>query len=88
MLYTNLITRARRLAGRFQPSEDCRAGDVVAILVATSGKEYSGVCVEFECGIGFCTEHAAAEMLKGRESAVKLVVAVSRTGEVMAPCGR
>lgn len=47
------------------------------------------MCVEFECGIGFCAEHAAAaEMLKARESEIALVVAVNRVGEVMPPCGR
>lgn len=47
------------------------------------------MCVEFECGIGFCAEHAAAaEMLKARESEVALVVVVNRVGEVMPPCGR
>jgi cytidine deaminase len=87
--YENLILRARQLAHRYQASEDCRAGDVAAIIIAASGREYSGVCVEFEGGIGFCAEHAAAaEMLKARESEVKLVVAVDQTGKVMPPCGR
>jgi cytidine deaminase len=45
--------------------------------------------MEFECGIGFCAEHAAvAEMLKNGESQIKLVVAVNSSGEVMPPCGR
>jgi cytidine deaminase len=87
--YQDVIARARQLARRYEPSEDCSAGDVAAIIVAASGQEYSGVCVEFECGIGFCAEHAAAaEMLKARESEVALVVAVNRVGEVMPPCGR
>lgn len=89
MSYKDLIARASQLARRYEPSEDCSAGDVAAIIIAASGKEYSGVCVEFECGIGFCAEHsAAAEMLKAHESEVKLVVAVNRDGEVMPPCGR
>jgi cytidine deaminase len=87
--YKSLILRARQLAHRYQASKDCRAGDVAAIIVAASGREYSGVCVEFEAGIGFCAEHAAAaEMLKARESRAKLVVVVDQTGEVMLPCGR
>ncbi len=45
--------------------------------------------VEFEAGIGFCAEHAAvAEMLKSRESVVRLMVAVDQTGVVTPPCGR
>jgi cytidine deaminase len=59
------------------------------VIVAESGNEFTGICVEFECGIGFCAEHAAvAEMLKHGESQIKLVVAVNKLGEVMPPCGR
>ena len=89
MNYEDLIVRARQLTGRYQASEDCRAGDVAAIIVSASGREYSGVCIEFEAGIGFCAEHAAvAEMLKAHESVARLIVAVDQTGFVMPPCGR
>ena len=45
--------------------------------------------MDFECGIGFCAEHAAvAEMLKRHESKISMVVAVNDRGEVLPPCGR
>jgi cytidine deaminase len=40
------------------------------------------------CGIGFCAEHSAiAEMIKGRETQIEMIVAVCIDG-VIAPCGR
>ncbi len=84
-----LIALAASLARPFSPSEDCIAASVAAALVTASGNVYTGVSVDVECGIGFCAEHAAvAEMLKARESEVRMVVAVNEDGAIMAPCGR
>ncbi len=84
-----LIELAASLARPFSPSEDCTAASVAAALVTASGNVYTGVCVDAECGIGFCAEHAAvAEMLKAHESTVRMIVAVNEDGAVLAPCGR
>ena len=89
MDYSALIARAHKLARLIFPSEDCRAASVASVIVSESGKTYSGVCVEFECGMGFCAEHAAvAEMLKHQESRIAHVVAVNEAGKVLPPCGR
>ena len=57
--------------------------------MTASGNMFSGVCVEVECGIGFCAEHAAiAEMLKARESEIRMIVAVNQEGVILPPCGR
>jgi cytidine deaminase len=89
MEFSSIIAKAQQLACPIRTSEDCRAGDVACVIVAESGNEFTGICVEFECGIGFCAEHTAvAEMLKHGESQIKLVVAVNKLGEVMPPCGR
>jgi cytidine deaminase len=62
---------------------------VGAALLRTSGTLDTGVSVDLECGIGFCAEHAAvAEMLKPRESEVRVIVAVNSEKEVLPPCGR
>lgn len=89
MEFSSIIAKAQQFARPIRTSEDCCAGDVACVIVAESGNEFTGVCVEFGCGIGFCAEHAAvAEMLKHGESQIKLVVAVNKLGEVMSPCGR
>lgn len=89
MDYKQIIEQARAVARPIHPNEDCRAGDVGAVIVASSGQHYTGVCVEFECGIGFCAEHAAvAKMLENQESKIAQVVAVTYTDEILPPCGR
>lgn len=41
------------------------------------------------CSLGFCAEHSAvAEMLKARESAVQVIVAVNQDRKILPPCGR
>ena len=89
MTDADLIAIATALVGEFRTSEDCVAGGVAAAIVSRSGRVYTGVCVDTQCGLGFCAEHAAvAEMLKARESEIALVGAVAANGQVAAPCGR
>ena len=88
MTPTELIERAREVLGEFRTSEDCVAGGVGAAILSRTGAVYTGICIDTQCSMGFCAEHAAvAELLKARESEITLVVAVS-AGGVIAPCGR
>ncbi len=67
---------------------DMSAATVAAAVLTTSGRIYTGVCVHVSCGIGWCAEQAAiAEMIKGRETHIDLIVAVCDEG-IVAPCGR
>ncbi len=89
MRFSDIISDASRLARPFVPSEECSAASVGAVIISGLGNAYTGVCVDFDCGIGFCAEHAAvAEMLKRRESKISMVVAVNDRGEILPPCGR
>jgi cytidine deaminase len=84
-----LIELAASLARPFAPSEDCTAGTVAAALVTRAGDLYTGVCVDTACSLGCCAEHAAvAEMLKVRQSEVRVAVAVTSEGTILPPCGR
>lgn len=85
----DLIDLAASLARPFNPSVDCSAGDVASALITAQSNVYTGVCIDTECGLGFCAEHAAvAEMLKARESEIRMIVAVNSEGVVLPPCGR
>jgi len=85
----SLIATAAALAKPFAASADCTSANVAAALLTVAGNTYTGVCIDTRCSLGFCAEHAAvAEMLKAREASVAMIVAVSATGEVIAPCGR
>ena len=67
---------------------DMSAATVAATVLTKSGRVYTGVCLHVSCGIGFCAEHAAiAEMIKGRETLIDMIVAVCDAG-VVSPCGR
>jgi len=82
MTEAELIATATALAGEFRTSADCSAGGVAAAIMSASGRVYTGICVDTQCSMGFCAEHAAvAEMLKARESEIVLVVAVAEGGK-------
>ena len=88
MPYEDLIARASEVAVLYQSSDHCDAGLVGAAVLAASGAVYTGCSVDLRCGIGFCAEHSAvAEMIKGRETQIALLVAVCDEG-VLPPCGR
>jgi cytidine deaminase len=62
---------------------------VAAALVTAESAVFTGVCVDTACSLEFCAEHAAiAEMLKARQSNVRMIVAVNKEGLVLPPCGR
>ena len=64
-------------------------GGVSSALIAGSGNIYTGVCIDFSCGLGFCAEHATiADMLKNGESEILEIIAVRENGAVVPPCGR
>ena len=89
MRFADIIAEARKLARPLVTSEECSAATVAAAIISGLGNTYTGVCMDFECGIGICAEHAAvAEMLKHRESKISMVVAVNDRGDVLPPCGR
>ena len=86
---STLIVAATAVCGAFSWGEQCSAGAVGAAILTAQGNIYTGICIDLECGLGFCAEvAAAAEMLKARERHVLAVVAVSKRGVLMAPCGR
>jgi len=86
---TQLIKEAKKLVGEFRLSKHfLSAGSVGAALVTKAGNVYTGICIDLACGIGFCAEHSAiAEMLKHRETEIKMIVAVAKHG-IIPPCGR
>jgi cytidine deaminase len=86
---TELIDAAKVVLGEFTLSNDYfRVGNVAAALLSRKGNVYTGICIDIACGIGFCAEHSAiAEMLKHRETAIDMIVAVSGD-TILPPCGR
>jgi cytidine deaminase len=85
----DLIVMAAALARPYTPSPYCTSGGVASALLTAAGHIYMGVCIDTQCSLGFCAEHAAvAEMLKAQESHIRMIVAVDSDGAVLPPCGR
>jgi cytidine deaminase len=84
-----LVSLAEPLLGEMLLGRsDMSAATVAAAVLSESGHVYTGVCLHVSCGIGFCAEHAAiAEMVKGRETRIDMIVAVCSDG-IVSPCGR
>lgn len=83
-----LIQRAKTLV---QPKK-VRGGvlkEVGCVLQTGKGKLFQGVCLDLNCGIGFCAEHTAIATMvtQTNETYVKKIVAVSNK-EILPPCGR
>ena len=84
-----LIEKAQEVVGEFPlANKYASAGYVAAAILSDAGTIYTGICIDVSSGIGFCAEHSAiAEMLKHRETVIKMAVAVSEEG-ISPPCGR
>lgn len=65
-------------------SEQMCSGGVGAAVLTKNGNVYTGVCIDTDCSLGMCAERNA---LSNGEYAAKKVVAVTKTGEILPPCG-
>lgn len=64
-------------------------GEVGCALITDKGNVYVGTNIDASSGMGFCAEHSAiAAMVTQGEGRIKKIVAVSKRGEPMSPCGR
>lgn len=64
------------------------AGGVAAAIESTSGKIYTGICVDVASTLGVCAErNAIFNMLTRGEQAIRRVIAVNWDGKAMPPCG-
>jgi len=81
-IVSTLWTQAQGILGEFTLSQPgLTAGSVSAALKTQTGNIYTGICLDFACGIGFCAEHAAiADMLKARETVITAILAVGPQG--------
>jgi cytidine deaminase len=89
MTFEDLYTAAKSVLNPRKLSDSADAGGVAAALLTDSGRVYTGVCIETNCSMGFCAEHAAAgAMITAGEHRVVKMVAVGWDGRIMPPCGR
>ena len=64
------------------------AGGVAAAILSSSGKIYTGVCVDTCSTLGICAErNAIFSMITSGEQEIKKVLAIMPNGKSGAPCG-
>ena len=69
-------------------SKRIEAGGVAAAIESESGKIYTGVCIDTACTLGICAErNAIFNMITCGEDKIKRVLAISRDGKALSPCG-
>lgn len=85
---SELIAAARSVVGEMKLGEGGSAGSVGAAIRTVEGEVFTGICIDLECGLGFCAEVAAiARMLAERQTRIDRVVAVTKD-RILPPCGR
>ncbi|MBI2668069.1 cytidine deaminase [Candidatus Woesearchaeota archaeon] len=84
-----LIEKAKSLVKPRKIAHGFTVGDVGCALVTDKGNIYLGVCIDTTSGMGFCAEHSAiAAMVTNGEHKIKKIVAATKNGVALAPCGR
>lgn len=89
MEFEELYEKARAVVAPKRLSPWAESGGVGAALLTRDGHVYCGVCIDTNCSMGFCAEHAAAAaMITAGEQVIDKIVAVDWQGKVLPPCGR
>ncbi len=84
-----LIDQATAVINNRVLSPCAKAGGVGSALLTDNNNVYVGVCIDADCGIGFCAEaNAIGSMITRGESKILKIVAVSKHGMVIPPWPR
>ena len=87
-LWSRLYEEAKAVQNGRKISDYVEAGGVVAAILSSSGKIYTGVCVDTCSTLGICAErNAIFNMLTNGEQVIRKVLAVMSDGRTVAPCG-
>ena len=87
-VWEDLYESAKNVQNPREVSERIYAGGVAAAIEASSGKIYTGVCVDTSCTLGICAErNAIFNMITNGDNKIKRVIAIMSDGKTGAPCG-
>lgn len=87
-LWRKLYDAARSVQNSRKISDYVEAGGVAAAILSSSGRIYTGVCVDTCLIHGICAErNAIFNMLTNGEQEICKVLAVMPNGKTGAPCG-
>lgn len=87
-IWKEMFQAARAVQNRRKISDYIEAGGVAAAILSSSGKIYTGVCVDTCSTLGICAErNAIFNMITNGEQEIKKVLAIMPDGKPGAPCG-
>ena len=87
-IWDELYHRAKAVQNGRKISDYVDAGGVAAAILSSSGKIYTGVCIDTCSTLGICAErNAIFNMITSGEHEIKKVLAIMPNGKTGAPCG-
>lgn len=87
-IWNELYHAAKKVINPREVSDKVEAGGVAAAVESVSGNIYVGVCIDTACTLGICAErNALFHMITNGENAIRRVIAVNQSGNVIPPCG-
>ena len=86
--WDRLFAAAKAVQNGRKISDYVEAGGVAAAILSSTGRIYTGVCVDTCSTLGICAErNAIFNMLTNGEQEIRKVLAVMPNGKTGAPCG-
>ena len=87
-IWKEMLQAAKAVQNERKISDYIDAGGVAAAILSSSGKIYTGVCVDTCSTLGICAErNAIFSMITNGEQEIKKVIAIMPDGKSGAPCG-
>lgn len=84
----NLYNMAKSVAIPKVINEQMSSGGVGAAILTKQGNIYTVVCIDTDCSLGMCAErNALSTMITNGEYDVEMIIAVTKVGKVIPPCG-
>lgn len=84
----NLYDMAKSVAIPKVINEQMSSGGVGAAILTKQGNIYTGVCIDMDCSLGMCAErNALSTMITNGEYDIEMIIAVTKVGKVIPPCG-
>ena len=87
-IWKEIYQAAKTVQNGRKISDYVDAGGVAAAILSSSGKIYTGVCIDTCSTLGICAErNAIFNMITNGEQEIKKVLAIMPNGKTGAPCG-
>ncbi len=87
-IWNEMYQTALKVQNERKISSYVDAGGVAAAILSSSGKIYTGVCIDTCSTLGICAErNAIFNMITNGEQEIKKVLAIMPNGRSGAPCG-